>query len=683
MITNIKIITSDGRQIDYEKETDLSIKMNRVADDLQDIEARYGEFSYSFSLPMTRNNSEIFGFAGVPHVKRIFKVNPVEVKVFNNDMLILSGQLELQEIDDDKYKCIFYSKLTQLTDALADKNMQDLTVCPKIVWNYEDTIRGHIATGGTNSDETSYQFPLIFYNTFFTPTSVFSGLTDTVVDSNGTTNHIFQRERDAQNWYYMINHTSLGENEVYQHQIPLAFFLKSMMEYMLEEVGWTMGGSFWEDANIKRIIVPYIGDTDVYDRAIYCSSGGWISGNTCMSGYTYLTIGATAGADGGVIMLDTAKFMPDMGCLDFLENIVNLFNLYLMIDVNQKTIIFETYDVMFGSKIAPYEIDNKIIGDIVISRVEDYNPSIRFSDVTNKRILGDNRYIASSGTNAYNLFTEYRAAASDSLFDEVFNYAGTTAGNIKLDFAVPTVKTMRIRNDYDYNDVNRSAGDTVMFLPFSSKQLPEDNAGKNFSKKDTDTIVYNSEETIAYNYSKPALYYYYGISNSDFKQHTDLINKQSLYFYFNFDDTNQKIPFCSPFALTSYRDNINAKLEEAKLNPTGATTDAGVMLASYMQSIYLMMASSTGVSNTTDFSLILADNNEFGDTIYTRFHANKYKRYAESEVLEADIRITDYDWNNLQINQPVEYNKDIYSILSIENYDIVKGTATIRLIKQL
>ena len=178
---------------------------------------------------MTRNNIEIFGYAGTPDVKNIFKINPIDVQVFNNDLLILSGQLELQTIEDDKYKCIFYSKLTQLTDALKDKNMQELTVCPKIEWAYEDTIRNHIASGGNNSDETPYQFPLIWYNTFFCPTSVFTGLTDTIVDYNGTTNHIFQRERDRQNWAYLINHTTLGENEMYMHQTPLAFFLKSLL----------------------------------------------------------------------------------------------------------------------------------------------------------------------------------------------------------------------------------------------------------------------------------------------------------------------------------------------------------------------------------------------------------------------------------------------------------------------
>jgi len=668
MATNIKIVTADGRNIDYNQAEDLSIKMNRIADDLQDIEARYGEFSTTFSLPMTRRNTQIFGYAGVPNTKNIFKINPVEIKVFNNDLLLLTGQLELQEITDEKYKCVFFSKLTQLVDDLKDKNMQDIQTCPKIEWGYEDTIRAHINSGYTDCDETPYQFPFVFYNTFYAPTNSFTGLTDTVVDYNGTTNHIFQRERDWQNWYYIVNRAvGKTENEMYMHQVPLAFYLKSMMEYMLNDAGegWTMGGSFWEDADVKRIIVPYVGDTDVYDRASYCSNGASITGSSC-------------GA--GTLMLDTGKFMPDYGCIDFLEDVVKLFNLYMIIDTNNRTIIFESYDVMFGSKTAPYNINNKIIGDVVISRVDDYNPSITFNEIDNQRILGDNRYIASSGTSAFD--ATYLITANNTLFNQVFNYVGSTEGEIGIGFGSPAVKRMRIRNDYNFADSNKSAGDAVLFLPMITKALPEDNAGKPFNKKDSDTKVYNNESTIQYN-GKPALFFYYGISVSDFEQHTPTIGAQSDYFHVNFDDVNQKIPICSPFALTEYRENINTKLEAAGANPTGSTDDAGVMLASYAQSIYLMMASSTGVSNSTQFSLILADNNDYGDTIYTKFHANKYKRYQQSEVLTADIICTDVDWRALQINQPVLYRKQIYSLMELTNYDVVKQTAQIQLIKQL
>jgi hypothetical protein len=662
MATNIRIITSiGGRTIDYEKPEDLSIKMSRVADDMADPEARYGEFSYSFSLPITRNNMEIFGFANVPTVRNKFRVNPIEVKVFNNDLLLLDGQLELEEIGADRFKCVFYSKLTQLSDALQDKNMQDITCCPKISgWNYETSIRTHMNAGYDSCDETPYQFPFIFYNTFYCPTSVFTGLTDTVVDANGTTNHYFQRERDQQNWYYYINRSSLGENDTYFQWFPLAFYLKPMMEYMLKDIGWSMGGSFWEDANIKRILVPYVGDTDVYDRACYCSDGGAITGSTCT----------------GTLMLNTALFMPDMDCIDFLENIIKLFNLYLIIDATNKTIIFETYDVMFNNKTSPYNIDKKVIGDMVVSRMKEYDPTVRFKEVDNQMILGDNRYIASSGTSAYSAI--YKIATDTSLFDGVFNHKGTTEGEVEIDFGAPVVKRMRIHNKYNMDGVDKSAGDHVFFVPFISKQLPTDNGGKAFSKKDTDSVLYNNEASVQYK-GEPILVYYYGISSSDFEQKTSLIGDQKDYFFFNFENINQKITFTSPFALKPYRANINNTL---------ANTDSGsskTMLAGYMQSAYLMMAGSGGIPTgmDRDFSLILSDDNSFGDTLYTKFHSNKYKRYRDSEILEGTIRMDGNDWRAMQINTPIKYNSELYSIMEIKSYDVVKGTATITLIKML
>ena len=79
MAVNIKIITSSGKQVDYKEAKDLGIKMNRIGDDLTNPDSRYGEFSYSFSLPMTRNNIEIFGYAGTPDVKNIFKIKKQDI----------------------------------------------------------------------------------------------------------------------------------------------------------------------------------------------------------------------------------------------------------------------------------------------------------------------------------------------------------------------------------------------------------------------------------------------------------------------------------------------------------------------------------------------------------------------------------------------------------------------------
>lgn len=667
MITsNIKIITDDGKYIDYISENDLNIKMNRIADDLTNIESRFGEYSLSFKLPKTRNNIEVFQFAGQKDIKNAFKVNPLGIKVYNNNLLILSGQLELRTVQDELYDCVFYSKYIQLIDQLKDKNMQDIKSCPKIVWNYESTIRSHINAGYKDSDETPYQFPFIFYNTVFCPTSVFNGLTDTIVDANGTTNHTFQRERDWQNWYYIINHSTIGENNAYHHQIPLAFYLKSIMEYMLLDIGWTMGGSFFEDKDVKKIIVPYVGDTDVYDRAAYCTNGVSITGTSC-------------GA--GTLMLDTGKFMPDYDCANFLADIMSTFNLYFNINLLNQTIQFETYDVMFGNKVAPISLDNKIeIDTLKINKNEDYDPSISWDSIDNKRILGDNRYIASSGTSAYS--AKYLITSNDSLFDQVYNYVGTTSGKIKIGLGTPAIKRMRIRNEYNYSDVNKSAGDHVLFLPFISDQLPEDNGGKNFNKKDTDTTAYNNEATIKYK-GKPTLYFYYGISVSDFQQKTPTIGGQKDYFYINFSSTNQKLGIASPFAYNTFRDNINQTLVNAGNNPITSADDPKTMLASYMQSIYLMMGTVANTLDDVGFSLIFANNVDFGETIYTKFHLNKYQRYQNSEIYEANMKCTPNDWANLTINQPIVFRKQLFSLIELSNYDIVKQTAQIKMIKML
>ncbi len=335
---------------------------------------------------------------------------------------------------------------------------------------------------------------------------------------------------------------------------------------------------------------------------------------------------------------------------------------------------------MFGSKISPYDISDKVIDEVEVYRVEDNNPSIYFDDIENQAILGDNRYIASSGTNAYS--AKYLITANNNLFDEVYNYIGTTDGEIKIGFGCPAVKRMRIRNEYNISDTNKSAGDHVMFLPFISKQTMYDNSGKNFNKKDKDSTSMNNEETIQYK-GKPTLYYYYGVSTSNFQQKTPTIGSQCDYFFTNFDDSNQKFGICSPFALVSYRDNINEVLANAGLNPTGSTNDVNVMLASYMQSIYLMMGHVSGVTNTREFSLVFANNNDFGGTLYTKFHSNKYRRYQQSEILETKIRFNNNDWRIMQINQPVMYKNQIYSILEISNYNVVKETAKVKLIKQL
>ena len=632
MSVNIKIQTTDGRRLDYTTPESLNIKFNRIIDDYKQPDKRYGEFSYNFNLPKTKNNNKIFGVADAHMVYNRFKINPININVFNNDELILNGLLDVMSINDSSYVCRFYSNLTLLIDEIVDLNLKNLTTMPQIEnWDYENTIQAHIASDYKNSDETDYQFPLFFYNTYFTPYSVYSGQTD-------FEGYEFRPDGDRpqQNFYYILNRVNT-DNEWYFHQIPIAFYLKSILKNMLKQVGWSLSGSFWETDEAKQIILPYVGEQDVYDSAVYD-----------VSGTTYL---------------DTNKFLPDMGAVDFLNSIINTFNLYFILDTDNKIIIMETYDSMFSNTVDPFKLDKKVIENTVVtSRISDYDYSIKFVDPLNKNHLGDNYKITSDGTDAHSAtYTKI----DNANYDKVYNHIGSTSNSVQINFAAPKVKRMYVRNREDYDGTQTFNQEKVIFMPDMSEQTRYDNKGNKFNKGETETTVYNTEDSIKYK-GKPTLYYYYGVSAGDFLQGGD---KASDFFYVDFNNVKQKIPIASPFGYDTYRNLINTKLLE------------GNEYASYLQTIYLNMGSN--FEGNYRYSLVFGDNDGMIDTLYSKFYRNKFNRYKNGEIIDASVNLTSVDWKQLQINRAILYKKELYSLMEIKNYDIVKGTANIRIIKIL
>jgi hypothetical protein len=47
------------------------------------------------------------------------------------------------------------------------------------------------------------------------------------------------------------------------------------------------------------------------------------------------------------------------------------------------------------------------------------------------------------------------------------------------------------------------------------------------------------------------------------------------------------------------------------------------------------------------------------------------------------MRMNTQDWQEMQIERPILYNSEIYNIVSIEGYDPILKTCTIKLIKKL
>jgi len=645
----LQILVNDNN-LDYKSAEDLGIKFNRVVDDFTALDKRFGDFSYTFNLPITKNNARIFNYAQAHGNKDIFRPNQdLSCKVYNNDRLLLDGVISLQSVTTNSYNCVFYSKLKEFSDAIEDKNLRDLEFEP-IVFDYEDTIIDHINAGYANSDDTLYQFPFIFYGTTYTSYPIYEGKTD-------FRGRAFDQDSYAEQQYYYAFNTPNGNtyNRYYHHQFPPAFYIVRLVEQIFTDAGWTIGGQWINDENIKKIVMLYAGDNDIYDQA-----SGQISGDTANN-------------------LRLEKLLPDMEQVKFLNGIINMFNLYLRIDTQQKIIRFETHDTMFGDEFNPYDITSKVKKESVVTGYEPNNdPSIEFNDSENLNVLGDNTCYSGTSNNNWSADT---LRVSNSYVKHFFNRVGTT-DTISIPFAMPNIKKSFVWNDYNVSNSYTGAEETAVVHPIMSRQTPYDNENQKFNKNTGHTYVFNTEDSIKHR-GKPCLMYYHGTSSSDRVQKTSK-GAQSDYMYLNIytGGTQNRVPigFCSPMQISTYRDEINDYLSDISRKDRRGSRQ--LVTASYLQAVWNQFSDSDNTCDkSTDFSLVFDDNGYFHDTLWTRFHEKKYLRYQQSEILSAEMRMNDYDWEQMQINRPISYNNEIYHIVKIEGYDPVRSMATIKLIK--
>jgi hypothetical protein len=175
--------------------------------------------------------------------------------------------------------------------------------------------------------------------------------------------------------------------------------------------------------------------------------------------------------------------------------------------------------------------------------------------------------------------------------------------------------------------------------------------------------------------------YYYGVTTTDF-------DNLPSYSYINIWDYTGStifrcpIPIVSPFQLQNYRqDQIDW------LNGINAVylDDRRTIIASYLQSVWQMLGSSSGVTSgmTTDYSLVFDDGGYFHQTLWSKFHSYKWTRYQNSELFTADMNMNSYDWSEMTINRPILYRGELYSLVSIQGYNPVTQKCTVSIIKKL
>jgi hypothetical protein len=706
-INNVKIEVNNYLYLDYLREDQLAIKLNRIVDDFQNPTKRFGEFSYTLSLPRTKNNDSVFEYPDVKGRINIFVGKIFDCRVYNNNELLLDGIIELSGIDEDTYNCQFYSKITQLIDDIGSTFVSNLKVAKPVLFNpsttvYENLIINHINAEYKNADETDYQFPLIFYRTMFAP-AIVDPTYSTFTRTNSPYSNLALMFNSAINSPYKTNW-------FYYHQLPPAFYMINILKKIFDDAGWSLGGSWKDRPEIKKIIIPFAG-------AKYDLKQVFVSGST--------------------YSVDFNIALPKIKCIDFFKNIVNAFNLYFKIDVDSKTLILEPYDIMFANTANVYVIDKKIDQKTITkTKVFDYDSQIVFKEDGNNKIFGlrnsslnetlGNSFIG-NGLTADLVYTggtrmlfgdifpfspfgsQIAQSFSDQLIDSFNN---KLSGNKKIDvgFTSPSFNRMQLASKNDINGSARSGGQVAyqyINIPAITKQTVSKNEGYIFSPETGSTFLDNKPDTMQYAGGLTMLYYYGKVRyNGNAISTTDAPDLFSGQFrnwaYINIatggggsSPTGQQvhIPYASPYRLMNNRDKdiiMQKFFKDTLYTITGFTSylfneniisiQAMEMFALIMT--YYMAGATTDSYETTDYSLIYCeDEGLLYNNLYTKYYKEKFNNIADGFYLKAKMRMDVNDWREMQINRCLSYNDETYRLVAIKNYDPIARTADIELLK--
>lgn len=113
---------------DIQSPEKLGIRLNRVLITPSELNTQDAQYSYSITIPSTRVNDAIFGYANVEEVKNKFN-HLYSAQLYIDSIRIFEGQLKLSEIEaDGNYKGnLVVPAMKTIKDIFGDKKMTEIT----------------------------------------------------------------------------------------------------------------------------------------------------------------------------------------------------------------------------------------------------------------------------------------------------------------------------------------------------------------------------------------------------------------------------------------------------------------------------------------------------------------------------------------------------------------------------
>lgn len=171
----------NGKSVEFESQKGVSIRFNNVVQDPTKITSNQAEYSFSFNLPCTPTNNEIFDFANNLSKLNKFRTR-YDAELYADGTLIFNGSLTISSIKDNKYNVNLVSvKNYSLDEIFEETTMNKIRPMKRdasgniekdengkpLHVNWEMPFDGAPTINAVNFEgNTEVMFPLICYGAF-------------------------------------------------------------------------------------------------------------------------------------------------------------------------------------------------------------------------------------------------------------------------------------------------------------------------------------------------------------------------------------------------------------------------------------------------------------------------------------------------------------------------------------
>lgn len=233
-------INGNNIELDNNSEITLSTTLRSIAK----LDTLNGEFSFSFNIPTTPSNNKILGYTNDISVYNKFNTN-YKALITIDDIVVLEGNLLINSIDSESYKCnVYINKTNTLNDIFGDMKLSEI--------NWEVDYKQDITINDENAKELpEIIYPLVSYGQF---------------------------QRESVNGKYTSIFDLDNTTKLYNENFLPSPNILSLIKKCFESKGYEVDGNIFSDNLLKNIYLS----TNISDKQDFIYPYGNTSGEKAM-----------------------------------------------------------------------------------------------------------------------------------------------------------------------------------------------------------------------------------------------------------------------------------------------------------------------------------------------------------------------------------------------------------------